>query len=39
MEFIYENSNVSDNEISKYGKKIIEAHEMLHEGTGEGSGF
>ena len=39
MEFIYENSNVTDSEIAKYGKKIIEAHEMLHNGTGEGSDF
>ena len=39
MEFVYENSMVTDNEIAKYSKKIVEAHEMLHNKTGEGSDF
>ena len=39
MQFIYENSFVTDSEISKYAKRIEEAHDKLHNGTGEGSDF
>ena len=39
MEVIYENSFVTDSEISKYAKKVQEAHEMLVNKTGEGSDF
>ena len=39
MEFIYENSFVADNEITKYAKKVEEAHDMLVNKTGEGSDF
>ncbi len=39
MEFIYENSFVTDSEISKYSKKVQDAHNKLVNKTGEGSDF
>ncbi|MBR3280663.1 MAG: glucose-6-phosphate isomerase [Clostridia bacterium] len=39
MELIYENSMITDSEISKYAKKVQEAHEKLTNKTGEGSDF
>lgn len=39
MELIYDNSFVTDSEISKYVRKVEEAHDKLHNKTGEGSDF
>jgi len=39
MELIYDNSFVTDSEISKYARKVEEAHDKLHNKTGEGSDF
>ena len=39
MELIYENSMITDSEISKYAKKVQDAHDKLTNKTGEGSDF
>ena len=39
MEFIYENSMVTDSEISKYAKRVEDAHNKLINKTGEGSDY
>lgn len=39
MRINFENSFVTEKEIKKYNKKVIDAHQKLHEKTGEGSDF
>ena len=39
MELIYENSFITDNEISKYSKKVEDAHNKIINQSGEGSDF